>query len=217
MLRINNVIYQSVGFALAATTISMTIAVFGLQIPLEFSVLETAAVLTSFACTYLCVMQSRHNYIIGVVTTFLYSILFYQASLIGSMALNIYLIPTLIYGWFIWGPDDQTKKVEHVLVRNLPLYIGATVLTYLGAVVVVSGFGGEMAALDSWILIGTILAQYLLDRKKIETWAVWVAVNIVSMYVYWNAELYLVFLQYVFFLGNTMFGAYMWNRSMKND
>lgn len=185
-------------------------------VEISWNPVEIAAVWTSFVCTYLCVVESRLNYIWGVVTTALYSYLFYQSHLVGSMVLNLYLVPTLIYGWFIWGPDDASKKVEWVKWKYIPIYLGATIATYLGALWIVTYFGGSMAPLDSWILIGTILAQYLLDRKKLQTWFVWVAVNLVSIYVYYNSGLYLVTIQYVFFLLNTVFGWAMWNKSLKN-
>lgn len=198
----------------AGTLIMLAVLTFGIYGGYELNWIECLAVYTSFICTYLCVLQSRWNYVIGVVTTAIYSIVFYNAGLIGSMILNIYLVPTLMYGWFIWGRDEVTKPVEHVKIKNIPWYVLATVVTYLGAWGIVTFFGGEMANLDAAILIGTILAQYLLDRKKIETWVVWVFVNIVSIYVYWNAGLPFVTIQYIFFLGNTVYGAFMWHSTM---
>lgn len=179
--------------------------------------LEFLAVWTSFMCTYMFVIQTRWCYVLGVITTTIYSWVFWEANLIGSMILNLYLVPTLLYGYFIWGRDEVTKPVEHLQLRYLPWYILATLLTYLGALGVVTLAGGEMATLDAWILIGTVLAQYLLDRKKLETWLVWIAVNVVSIYVYLNADLPFVTIQYVFFLVNTLFGYAMWYKSMKKE
>ena len=51
--------------------------------------LEVAAVGFSFACTWLCVKQVRFNYVLGVISTALLSVVFWQAGLLGSMALNL--------------------------------------------------------------------------------------------------------------------------------
>lgn len=182
------------------------------EIPFD---LEFLAVWTSFICTYMFVIQTRWCYAMGVITTAIYSWVFWEANLIGSMALNIYLVPTLIYGYFIWGPDSRTKPVQNLQMKWLPVYLGFTILTYLGALGLISIAGGEMAPLDSWILIGTVLAQFLLDRKQKSTWIVWGAVNIVSIWVYLNADLPFVAVQYCFFLMNTGFGWWMWDRSTK--
>jgi len=177
--------------------------------------LETASVFFSFGATWLCTRQVRFNYIFGIVSTILLSITFWQANLLGSMALNLYLIPTVIIGWFMWGKDSNPLPVQHVKLKKIGLYLLFTVITWFGAVKTIEFFGGSIALLDGWLLVGTVLAQFLLDRKKIETWIVWILVNIVSVYVYWNAGLYLLALQFVLFGANAVYAYIKWNQSMK--
>lgn len=162
----------------------------------EFNIFELLAVYFSFACTWLCTRQVRFNYVLGVISTILLSFTFWKAELYGSMALNIYLIPTVIYGWFIWGKDTDPKPVEHVKLKALGLYVIFTGLTWLGANLTIHAFGGSLAPLDSWLLVGSIFAQFLLDRKKIENWIIWMSVNIVSIYVYFESGLYLLAIQF---------------------
>lgn len=150
----------------------------------------------------------------AILSTSLLAYVFWSSNLLASAALNVYLIPTVIYGYFIWGKDAETKPVEHVKWQSLLQYVFFTALAYVGAVAVVEYFGGEFSALDSWLLIGSIFAQFLLDRKKVETWVVWALVNIVSIYVYYNSGLYLLAMQFSVFLLNTCYGWYEWYRSM---
>lgn len=179
--------------------------------------IETASVYFSFACTWLCTRQVRFNYVLGVISTSLLVYTFWQAELFGSMALNIYLIPTVIIGWFMWGRDTSPKPVEHVKIRKIPLYGIFTAITWLGALYLITFFGGEMAALDGWLLVGTVLAQFLLDRKKIENWMIWVIVDAVSIYVYWQAGLYLLAAQFALFGANAVYAWFQWKKSMKAD
>lgn len=176
--------------------------------------IELAAVWCSFASTWLCTRQVRFNYVFAVAATSLLVVTFWNAGLFASMALNLYLIPTVIYGWFVWGRDTQTRPVERVRPRNLVLYLGATAVVYLGAAALVHAFGGEMAALDSWLLVGTVLAQFLMDRKKLENWTVWALVNIVSIYVYFQAGLYLLAAQFMLFLANAVIAHFQWRKTM---
>lgn len=178
------------------------------------NIYETLAVYFSFWCTWLCTRQVRFNYVLAVVSTMLLSYTFWKASLYGSMAVNLYLIPTVIYGWFIWGKDTKTKTVEHVKMSAMTLYIFFTGITWGGAYLVINYFGGKMIALDGWLLVGTVLAQFLLDRKKIETWIVWILVNIVSIYVYYQNGLYLITVQFVFFLANAIYAWFAWKKTM---
>jgi nicotinamide mononucleotide transporter len=175
--------------------------------------LEVFAVFTSYLCTFLCVVERRANYPVGIITTAAYCVLFYQWGLLGSMAVNAYLVVTLIYGWFRWGHDKKTRPVTRLQLKWVPVYLLVTAGLYAGALGLVTAFGGTLALTDTVILIGTVLAQILLDNKKIETWAVWAVVNVFAIYTYANAGLALAAFQYVFVLANTAYGAYMWAKS----
>lgn len=176
--------------------------------------LEAFAVFTSYLCTFLCVMERRINYPVGVVTTAAYCILFYQWGLFASMAINAYLVIALAYGWFRWKSDTDTRPVTHLQVKWIPAYVAATAVGYLGVVAIASALGGTLAAADSVILVGTLLAQFMLDNKKLENWAVWAVVNVFAIYTYFTAGLFLAAFQYVFFLLNTGYGFYTWRKTM---
>ncbi len=179
--------------------------------------LEVFAVLTSYSCTYLCVKERRINYPIGAVSTAAYSILFLQSGLLASAILNIYLVPTLVYGWFRWRADDNTRPVMHVRLKMIPVYLAVALLGYTGAALISQMLGGALAWTDGMILVGTILAQFLLDNKKLETWIIWALVNVFAIYTYATSGLPLVAFQYIFFLANTIYGYITWKRSLTNE
>lgn len=181
----------------------------------EVNNLEVFAVVTSYVCTILCVLQTRSNYLWGAVTVAAYSVLFYQSSLYSSMVLNIYLFPTLLWGWYRWQSDEEPRPVTFVKPVWWPVYLFLTVAVWWTLVQVTSYMGASLAGGDSFILAASILAQFLLDQKKLENWAVWAVVNVVAIMVYNEAGLTLVVFQYVFFLANTLWGAYAWRKSMK--
>lgn len=179
--------------------------------------LEFFAVFTSYSCTYLCVVQSRTNYIWAVASVAAYSLLFYKAGLFGSMALNLYLIPTVIWGWYRWRPDDTTRPVKFVELKWWPVYLALSGAVWYAMSHVSAYYGGTLSTMDSFILAASILAQFLLDQKKAENWAVWAIVNVVAIKVYLDAGLFIVALQYVFFLANTVAGTWFWWKSMKSE
>jgi len=208
---------ESFVIAVVLTGVSYLVGIwFGWVDPSSLSYLEAFAVFTSYSCTYLCVKERRINYPIGAISTAAYAVLFFQQGLVASMLLNIYLTPSLIYGWFRWRSDAQARPVTRVALKWVPVYLVVTALAYLGAVGVASAFGGTLALTDSVILIGTVLAQFLLDNKKIENWIIWAVVNVFAIYTYATAGLALAAFQYVFFLLNTIYGFICWQRSKNN-
>lgn len=175
--------------------------------------LEVFAVFTSYVCTFLCVVERRANYPIGAISNAAYCLLFYQWGLYASAATTGYLTFALAYGWFRWRSDSEAIPVRHLEWKWVPAYIVATAAFYGAALLLVSAVGGTLATTDTVILIGTMLAQFLLDNKRIETWAVWIVVNVFAIYTYGTAGLALAAFQYVFFLLNAFYGWHMWNES----
>ena len=205
-------LWESIGIGIILTALSYIIGIAAKWVP-ALNWLEVFAVFTSYASTYLCVKERRINYPIGAVSTAAYAVLFLQSGLFSSAVLNAYRTPTLVYGWFRWRKDADTRPVTHVELRWVPAYLIVAGFGYAGAALISQRLGGAMAWTDAMVLTATILAQFLLDNKKLETWIVWALVNVFAIYTYSTTGLPLVAFQYVFFLLNTVYGFIVWHRS----
>ena len=179
--------------------------------------LEVFAVFTSYSCAYLCVKERRLNYPIGALSTVAYTILFLQSDLLSSALLNAYLTPLLVYGWLRWRKDADTRPITRVELKWIPIYLLVAGLGYGGAAWLSQAIGGAMAWTDAMILTASILAQFLLDNKKLENWLVWAVVNVFAIYTYAVSGLPLVAFQYLFFLFNTIYGFTIWNHSRQQS
>lgn len=213
MVSTKRAIFESVAIGLILTALTLSVGLL-LGWVTEVNWLEAFAVVTSYGSTWLCVRQKRFNYVFAVVSTAAYAWLFFQWELYASMIVNIYLVPTVIYGWFRWRNDDNTRPVKHVEPKWIPVYLLVTGAVYAGAVAVITLLGGAFAPMDAVILVGTILAQFLLDNKKIETWYIWALVNVAAIYVYFSSGLFLAGFQYIFFLANTVIGFLAWQKTL---
>lgn len=212
-------IFESIAIAVALTALSyLTGIYFGWITDLNW--LEVFAVATSYSCTWLCTRQSRWNYPIGIVTTAAYSLLFYQWGLFALAIFNLYLVFSLIYGWFRWGNDSNTRPVTRIALRWYPAY-GALGLVILGLFLIINilfnpaGISA-LNPIDVGLAVVSGIAQFMLDNKKLENWSVWASTNIVSIPFFLYQGLTLVAFQYVFFLVNTVIGHVQWRKTMVN-
>ena len=204
------ILLQSLGIGMVLTLGTFII---GLQVGWieKMDWLQAGAVLTGYSSVYMCVFQSRWNYPMGVITTFLYS-WFYWTADVPAPALaifNLYMVFSLMFGYWRWGPDGKPIPVTSLPMTWVPAYVGYGV--FIGALLWIAvQFGAVISPLESAIVIGSGVAQLLLDNKRIETWYVWMVVNIASIYFYWDATWYLVMFQYVFLLANVFWGYRQW-------
>lgn len=176
--------------------------------------LEAFAVFTSYVCTWLCVHQTRWNYPIGIVTTFAYSVLFWQFELYSLAIFNMYLVFSLAYGYWRWGSDTDTRPVTLINGWTYLAY-GFLAFCIYGLLYVINTImGNEMGALDIILAVASGVAQFMLDNKKLENWLLWILIDIASIWLYFQTGLFVVAFQYVFFLLNAFYGFYEWKKSM---
>lgn len=204
----------SVAIGVVLTALSYAVA-YLMQWDVTFNWLDALAVGTSYSCTWLCVVQSRLNYLIGAVSVALYSLLFWQAGFTALAAFNLYMVGSLIYGWFRWGRDSRPRRVRNLQLDRWTLGYIAIGLTIAAACVLVNQwFPGTFSTMDITITALSGMAQTMLDNKRLQNWHTWFVVNILSMWAFYHAGMYIVLLQYVMFTINTVIGAVSWKRSM---
>lgn len=175
---------------------------------------EVVAATLNYGATYLSIKQRRFAYTLGFLASAGWAIAFYQYNLLGSAMLSLYLVGQLIYGYFRWGPDGKTRPVHKFQWKWAWAYVTATVFTYLGAVGIITLFGGSFAFWDGAILVLTILAQFLLDNKVLSSWFVWTAVNIIGVTLYTTAGAPFAAVQQLLFGLANIWGYLAWRKSM---
>lgn len=208
---------ESVVLAVILTALSYGVGIYAGWI-VDLNWLEVFAVATSYSCTWLCTRQSRWNYPIGVITTAAYSVLFYQWGMLALALFNLYLVFSLIYGWFRWGSDDNTRPVTRIPLKWYAGY-GAIGLVILGLFLLANMLFNPagltaLNPIDVGLAVASGIAQLMLDNKKLENWTLWALIDIVSIPFFIHSGLTLVAFQYIFFLANAVIGHIQWRKSM---
>jgi len=204
----------SAGLGVVLTALSYAVAYMA-GWDVQFNWLDATAVATSYSCTWLCVVQSRLNYLIGAVSVALYSVLFLRDGFTALAAFNLYMVGSLLYGWFRWGRYSKPRRVTSLRIDRWTVGYAAIGLAISGACMLVNhAFPGTFATTDIIITALSGMAQTMLDNKRLQNWHVWLVVNILSMWAFYHAGMYIVLLQYVMFTVNTVIGYISWKRSM---
>lgn len=213
---LHNVFVQALLIAVILTGLTYVIA-FQAGWVTEPNWWEIAATGLNYGSTFLAIKQKRLFYIVGIVASAIFAYVYGSAGLLASAVLSMYLTLSLIYGFFRWGKDTDTRPVHNLKWKWLPVYIIVTGAFFAGAYFTVTALGGTFPFWDAAILVLTILAQFMLDNKVIQTWAVWTAVNVVGVIVYFNSDLYFAAMQQLIFGIANLWGFLAWKRSMERD
>lgn len=180
---------------------------------------EAIATLFGLLCVGLYVRRSVWSWPTGLVQVTLYVWVFWEARLYSDVLLHLVYIGLSLYGWWRWvarGPDGGRLRVS----RLTPAAFGGWLLV---AAAGTAALGGAMArwtdaALPFWdaaIAALSLVAQLLIARKVLESWLLWIAVDVLGIGVYGAKALYLTCGLYAVFLGMAVTGWFAWRKAFR--
>jgi nicotinamide mononucleotide transporter len=178
---------------------------------------EVLGFVTGAACVWLTVKQNVWTWPVGIANNVFFIALFWQARLYADMGLQVVYIVLAVLGWYWWlrgGAQRGSLRVSHAGPRSL-LALG--VVTVAGTAVMtryLESVNDAAPFLDALTTVGSLAAQYLLTRKQIENWYVWISVDVLYVYLYASRELYLTSGLYAIFLCMCIAGLVEWRRSL---
>ncbi|MXV14870.1 nicotinamide riboside transporter PnuC [Hufsiella ginkgonis] len=184
----------------------------------QTSLLEWFGTITGFLCVYLAAKQHILNWPISILSVGAYAILFYQYGLFGDAFLQVYFFGTAVYGWYFWirRKQEHQKPVASLSSREWGLTVGAILLLAVVLGLFLAHFtNSTVPYIDGFCTAMSFVAQFLMTRKVMQNWLLWIIVDICYIPLYLYKDLYLTALLYFVFLGPATLGYIDWRRSWK--
>lgn len=185
--------------------------------------IEIFGVITGIVYVILEVKQNRLLWPLGIATSAAYVYIFFTGKFYADMGLQLYYVLISIYGWYFWSRGG-TKRVrgELPVVRiTRPQFIWLLLvfaITWAGIFIVLDRFTDSTVPVgDSFTTSLAIVATWMLTRKIIEQWFLWMLANVVSIGLYIYKGLYPTVILYAVYAGMAFYGYLEWKKSMKNN
>lgn len=186
-------------------------------------------VLTGWS-VYLSAKNKVISWPIGIVGVVLFGFLFYQVQLYSDLFEQIYYLLTGFWGWWLWthprqnDKDDKnelkvsfgSKKFNLLGVSSIAvLTIG---LTYFMSNIhlifpVLFPIPASFPFMDAFTTAMSFVANIYLAKRKIENWYMWIIVDIIAVFLYYQKGVIFLSLLYFFFLLNAFKGLYDWSKT----
>ncbi len=180
---------------------------------------EVLGDLTGAACVYLVARQHVLNWPLGLLNNVFWAVLFFHSRLYADATLQGIFFVLGIYGWSVWvrrGPSrDAPLPVRRTRPREWWVMGGLAVPSTALATFLLSRFTDSPVPLwDSLVLTLSLVATYGQAHKLLESWWVWISVDVISVPLYLSRGLYPTALLYVVFLALCVKGLRDWRRSL---
>ncbi|WP_022877266.1 nicotinamide riboside transporter PnuC [Microbacterium sp. B19] len=173
---------------------------------------------TGAACVLLAARRNVWTYPIGIANNVVFLVVFVPAGLYASAGLQLVYLALGVHGWIRWtrGVEHDRDYVARTPRRAVPWLIaagvvGMAVLTWLLATFTDS----QVALADAGTTAASLVAQYMLNRKWIENWAVWIAVDIAFVALSIATGLWIIAALYALFVVLCIGGWRGWHRVLR--
>ena len=175
--------------------------------------IAAAFVLTNVA---LVALRSVWNYPFALVAVTLYAFVFFEAKLYSDMLLQGFFFVLNLYGWTAWvrARDDSGIPVGWMTERGRQGFALATIIAWIAWSFAMDRYTDAIAPwVDGAIAMLSITAQWLLARRRVESWWLWIAVDLIAVPLFAWRGLYATSGVYVVLLGLSIDGLLQWRRA----
>jgi len=181
--------------------------------------LELVATLFGVVSVYLSARENIWSWPTALVNVLLSVPVYFAARLYSDMGLQFVYAALSVYGWYEWlhgGENRSELPVSRTPLRQVPLLvvIGAVTAVVLGTIAA-RYTNASWPYLDASLTAASLVAQWMMTRKLLENWALWIAVDIVYVPLLAYKHLYVFALLYLVFLGLAVAGHVEWRRSLR--
>ena len=184
---------------------------------------------------YLAAKNKIATWPTAIVGIILFGALFYQIQLYSDLLEQVYYFITGFWGWWLWSrpknakeatEDNELKVTKSPLRANIAVGIGILALS-----VVMSAFIGNIHVLfptlfpvaasfpflDAFTTVMSFAATIYLAKRKIENWYLWIVVDIIGTWLYFEKGVALLSILYFAFLLNAFRGFYIWRKALREN
>ena len=180
--------------------------------------LEVTAFVFGVVSVFLSVRENIWSWPTAIVNVLLYFLVFRDAKLYADMGLQLVYFVLSIYGWYEWlhGGANRTALTVSALRLRTGLILAAIAVAFAVALgtLLARTTDAALPYLDAATASTSLAAQWMMTRKILQNWAVWMAVDVVYVGMYLFKGLALTAVLYAIFFVLAAMGHVQWKRSL---
>lgn len=178
---------------------------------------EIVAAAFGIVSVFLSTRQNVLSWPTSLVNVSMYTWIFLNQQLYGLMAIQVFFAAVSVYGWYQWlhgGVARTELKVSKTGLRLAGILVAIGLIGWLGLFLVLRATNDSSPLLDAFFFAVSLVAQWMMARKLLECWPIWVAINCVSVPFFLLRHNYATAGQYAVFLVLATMGWRHWRASL---
>ena len=189
------------------------------------SLMEVAAVIFAMAYLLLAVRENVLCWLFAFLSTAIYTVLFWDVSLLMESALNVYYMAMAVFGWYQWtrGGTNGSDEPHALAIQSMSARQHTLVISLIAILAIVSGYllsehsSAAWPFVDSFTTWASVITTYLVARKYLQNWLYWIVIDTVSIPLYIDRGLNLTALLFVAYVVIAVIGYFKWREHFRPD
>jgi nicotinamide mononucleotide transporter len=179
--------------------------------------LEIVAVAVSLATIGCNIREIHWGWPLAILASLMYFTLFWQKQLYGNASLPVFLAVVSVWGWWQWLRPARAGASRLAISRLTDRGRLATVVSCILLWPAIGWFlhsytDTDVAWWDAFPTAVSLVAQFLLARKYLENWVLWLVVDVVSVALYVHKGLWPTAVLYALLFAFSVAGLRTWQR-----
>ena len=183
--------------------------------------LEIVGTIIGFVYLWQEVKASIWLWLTGIVMPAIYTVVFYKSGLYADFGIQVYYIIAALYGFLFWKfgkKQDKPLLIVHTTARQGVILFLITILVFVPIYLFLTKFTDSTVPFyDSATTALSIVALWMLAKKHVEQWFVWIAVDAVSSALYFYKGIYFTAVLYAVYTVVAFYGYKKWNLMEKTQ
>ncbi len=183
---------------------------------------ELTAAALGIVAVFLQIRVNSFYWVVSILNVSMYIWVYVSQRLYALMILMIYYVAMSVYGYLKWRFGDKhgskllKLRISHTNLRTW-IYTVVTVFAFfmIFAWALYKFTDSGTPILDGLVTALSFAATWMLARKKLENWLVWLVADVISCYLYTYQKMYPTLVLYIFLSIMAVIGYYSWKRKMK--
>lgn len=179
-----------------------------------FLILEIIATLSRITCVYLQTKEKIQAWPFGILSVSIASYIFFHSKLYSDLLLHVIYIILNFYGWYMWSSkstDQENAPILNLSAQGKSMAFLAIVLLTLGLGYFMGTYtDADLFYFDAFTTSGSLVAQFLLAKKYLQNWLIWIVVDMVAIPLYLYKGLYFFAFLFLVYLVICIYGYKQW-------
>jgi nicotinamide mononucleotide transporter len=180
---------------------------------------EIIGVALGVACVYLTVRENNWCWPIGIANNLMFIAIFIPARLYADSGLQVIYIVLGLYGWYEWLYGGKGKTALPISLTPPRAWIVLAAIA-AGSTLALTELlrrltDSNVAFWDALTTVLSLTAQFMLAKKWLENWWVWICANTLYIGLYVYKQLYLVAALQLVFIALSLMGYVRWQREYR--